>query len=77
MNECTVIKTVAGLPDRWAWYPEFNVIALRPDIRTTAERDAVLDEVYASWRRSCIQIVPEQPTASFMENSAHVCPASA
>lgn len=59
MDEYTLVKTVPGLPQMWVWLPDANVVALHPCVNTPDKRSEALAQVYAHWRRSCIQLVPE------------------
>jgi hypothetical protein len=59
VDEYTLVKTVPGLPQMWVWHPDANVVALHPCVNTPEKRSEALAQVYAHWRRSCIQLVPE------------------
>jgi hypothetical protein len=62
LNEYTLVKTVPGLPQRWIWYADANVVGLAPCVDTPEKRSEALAEVYAHWRRSCIQVVSDEPS---------------
>lgn len=60
VNEHTLIKTLP-LPfgQMWTWYGDANVLALSPNLRTEAERQAAITEALAHWRRNFIRVVPD------------------
>lgn len=59
MNEDTLVVTL-DLPfgQSWAWYPDANMVALKPGM-CPEQQEQALSEVQAHWRRSIIRVVHE------------------
>jgi hypothetical protein len=69
VDEYTLVKTVPGLPQMWVWHPDANVVALHPCVDTAEKRSEALAQVYAHWRRSCIQLVPDPDSEPEIERT--------